>query len=168
MYVRKMTEKKALSVDMWLFESRDKHLTVGDITELKKGEEIKILVNGKYFWDIIRQNNPKDTSRNPEEFFRANWITYIHEEGLQGKIVDQFGGSTNFEFDLGINIDGGLCWYPLKEQCIYPTGDYFDSIIFREDKPIHYTKFDKSTRVGRCGPMISWDHLKSMPKVHWP
>ena len=156
---------KALKQEDWIQQIESKSLRIKDITELKAGTVLKLLVIDRNALERGVRDNTPNTVYEPEEFFKTSFAMYKHDTDLKGKIL--FGGDDgkfqDFEFDL--YLSEAQCWYPLKNQSI-PAKDeqgYFD---FNFGKPKYYSEFDKNTEVGWRGPMIMWEELKNMPRVY--
>lgn len=159
-------ENKTLDMSDFRDYIRPISLTIKDITSLKPGQTIKLLVLDRNFDEIAceEETNQLNIPHKAEEFFRLNTATYVHQQNLKGIITyDNIDLTRDFEFDIEYEKD---CWYPLKNNCL-PKKDpqHLASFSFNEPKP--YTDYPANTRIGWRGPMILWEKVKKLPDIYW-
>jgi hypothetical protein len=166
----------------------DYALTIGDIKNLKPGDQLKVLSMNRNIWDGTLNKKQQGRPYEPEYFFRNEWAIYVHDKDLTGRMLffafecEKFGldqtiseldpdtispdkiCQPNFEFDLEYKP---CCWYPLHDGYL-PESDPqgFSKFPWKEKR--HWTSFPDTTRVGWRGPFIRWDKLKSMPNILYP
>ena len=76
-----------LDYQQWDQLSYDKYaLTIKDIINLKKGQQIKVLTMDRNVWDCLTDCATGE-SYKPNDLLRDNWAIYIHEEDLRGKLI---------------------------------------------------------------------------------
>src|SRR5690348_8858561 len=121
----------------WDQLSYDKYaLTIKDILNLKRGEQITVLTMDRNVWDCLT-DCVKGQSYKPTELLADSWAIYTHEENLRGKLLFWFECDSSLEktrsAQLGLSENGGskggLCpprnfefhieykkgsWYPLE------------------------------------------------------
>lgn len=166
----------SLEQEIWRTTAESRYaLTIKDIIELKKDEEIKFLIMDRNLYDVTTQRNEEGKQYDPETFFGENFAIYKHENGLKGKIL--FSCLKEYQdFEFHLYMDDSLCtafnetsygcWYPLTNQYM-PAVDEDGFIKFAHTELKHYSKFPDTTKVGWRGPMIKWTNLKIMPKIYW-
>jgi len=183
-------ENKGLYWQIWKNETRNKWLTIKDIQNLKKGQEIKILLLDRNVDDRFEtdENIKPNKLYKPKKFFNSCWAVYKHIKDLKGEIFYQWqeekikkfnsnqkGGSTfkvenrhnnskpyEFEFEIEYKHNN---WHPL-ENGFLPAKNYFRKNLL-DGKKKKWDKFPKNTKVGFRGPMILWEDLDKLPNIYY-
>jgi len=138
-------------------------LTLGDVLQLRTGDQIKVLVMDRNLEDITTSINQSDVVLDPQTFFRDSWAIYTHRTGTQGHILWAFEDEDEFEFDIEYKADH---WYPLCSGTL-PSEDCQRLAHFGEAGGKHYSAFPHNTGVGFRGPMLLWDKLPALPNIYW-
>ena len=164
-----------LDYQQWDQLSYNKHaLTIKDIINLKKGQQIKVLTMDRNVWDCLTDCT-KGQSYPPEELLADSWAIYIHEENLRGKLVfwfecenDQIEFTNELDqsdFEFHVEYEKGN-WYPLKQGYL-PANDPQGYSFFPWTEKKYWTEFDQMTPVGWRGHMILWSKLEEMPDIYY-
>jgi hypothetical protein len=162
-----------LEVDEWEDNAAQYSLTIGDIMNLNKGDQIKILSFNRNYLDTVCGSNEENKTYCPEVFFKKECHTYIHEDGLKGKMFWNYGEDSDFEFEIEYEQNH---WYPLRNGYL-PKEDPMLSKVsgnckafcgsFSYSKPKHWSTFPRSTRIGWRGPIMLWKDVNEQPNVYW-
>ena len=158
----KACAKRAVEMWKWIKKTTKKHqLTIRDVLKMKKGQKTKFLVLDRNISDST-YDLPDNKVMAPSTFFKTCWAVYTHDHDMHGTIKYEFQSKNEdpwpFNFEINYKDES---WYPLDD-----TGTLSRGIgrVFGIKKS--YKKFDKKTRVGYRGPMISWSKLKDLPKIY--
>ena len=169
-----------MSCEMYKFRdvvTREHHLTIKDLKNLNPGDELDVLIwDGNYeeywIWDNAESEKPYD----PREFYKSNRckITYLHN--LKWNIDIPNVGVIEHPIHLNLKpfIKETFCtWDSIEDDGkIHITSEYLprgmDGIPKEwKAKHINWTDFPEETRIGWRGPIMLWEKLDSMPKVHY-
>jgi hypothetical protein len=148
--------------------SREKWLTIGDITSMAKDQTLRVLVLDRNVFDIACSPNVNapNARHTATHFFRKNLATYKHDGDLKGFIIwDSFEDGMYHEFEFHIMYKPGR-WYPLKNGKL-PEQESQGVFDFGQEGGKHFTKFDTNTPVGWRGPMIAWSEVSNLPDIYW-
>lgn len=163
-----------LELNKWIENARKDCLQIRDITPLKKGDTLKVLVMDRNLCDTCCEDsvNPGNALFSAPRFFRFNTAIYTHTGGLKGTIKYKWQESEEykdcsepypFEFEIEYKKD---CWYPLENGHL-PKEDPQGFSDFHYPKPKSWREFPSTTRIGWRGPMLLWSKVHSMPAVYW-
>ena len=144
--------KKSLELYDFIDSEYLNHLTLQDITQMKIGSQVKVVV-----WDRnveeygIWENLLKNEEYDAEEFFRWNVYTLTYQGNV--KILLKSETSDDIEDNLHVDItayDVGWKWNPLQDD---------GSLVIGKIK-VPSSSIHPQTRVGFRGPMMLFRHLK--------
>jgi hypothetical protein len=146
----------------WEQTMRNNWLTIKDVTSLKEGDTLEILVLDQDVYGIVSEYTGKDVIKHPVEFYKHNFATYTHKKNLLGDIVFHWSGEDftieNYEFNIEYQKES---WYPLiniRGILLPAVGRYY---------PQFMEEFPPTTCVGYKGPMIALDKLKDANYIYW-
>jgi hypothetical protein len=166
----------------WEEKTRDFHLTIADVLEMKQGESQTFICMDRNVWDIAlcgERNPPSSTDADqgvdPMHFFRNNLLTVTAdcaENPMKGTWQWHWGGnytvedqtSRDREFEINYQKES---WYPLTDGKL-PENDPQGFACFPWNKPgglkrIHWSEYPLSTRLGWRGVMVKQSPF--LPKV---
>lgn len=174
------TERKdVIEYSNWIEYVLPKCITIADITALKPGERIKMLIMDRNLGDTVCEVNKSDTIYSLQEFFKDKMIVYEHVGGLVGNTVWDYElakedisdiskldmTQQGFEFDINYR---SVNWYPLTNGRL-PEVDEQGFADFGDTAGKHYSEFPSTTLIGCRGPMMLWDRLSELDiqQIYW-
>ncbi len=150
----------------WIDMAYDYRLKIKDVMNMKKGDTMSVLVLDRNVGDIAVSANPENVVIDPYQFFRYNFATYIHDNGLKGTMIyhwqDKDYGDDEFEFDIEYAPHS---WYPLKNGKL-PKKDPQGGADFIYTREVSWTEFPIDTGIGWRGPMVRSQYLKYLPPIY--
>ena len=151
--------------EAWVAQIKQHAMTIADVTDLKQGTEIKVLVLDRNVYDTTIQKNQAYVPCPPEIFFRENWAIYRHDAGLKGHLAWSFEDGKFEAFEFHLFLEEAKCWYPLTQQSI-PAEDEQGLFDLHLDAAKHYSAFPTTTLVGWRGAMVPWEKVKAAGSVY--
>ena len=165
------TYNEAFIWHQWINSTKDYHLTIKDIQEMKSGESLKVIILDRNTGDLFDKYNNSNTLYYPIDFFKHQMGEFIKNKDMTGKLIFYNGinhDSNNnliidpFEFHIEYKLN---YWYPLQNNIISITNPEFKHINENYSKNIN--EFPLDTRVGWRGPMIKVDLLRKLPLIFY-
>lgn len=154
----------------WIDNNKEKQLTIGDVADLKIGDKLDVCMFDRNFseygmWDKYTEFKGYD----PEDILQYNRVT-LHYKGDQVWDIEMDCGTFTHPFHLNTkDLDTNWTWYALnKDNKIHITTNVSNWKI-SECEPIikHFNHFPDTTRIGWRGPMVLWEKVSDMPRIHW-
>lgn len=153
---------------------QEQFLTLGEFLDFPIGHSFDVLLLDRNVFDIACNNKVYDTDYKAVDFFRKN-KTRIEKTG-------EFNWKMYWDWDIkGQCLDQAIeilhpdikVWNPTKEGYYEIDEDEIDLFLPRRlhdewlHKKIHYSDFNRNTRIGWRGDMILWDKVINLPDVHY-
>ena len=146
------------NVDDWIEESKAKWLTIADVTHLKPGKSLEILMLDRNFGDTLDATATPNKPMKAPTLLASSKATFTRTKDLQGQLVLHYKGKdidiSPFEFH--VTVPEG--WYPLTDG-ILPANDE-QGFLTLYGKSIRWQDMPSDTHVGYRGPMIPWSVVK--------
>jgi hypothetical protein len=167
-----------IEYDKWVDYVLPKCLSIADVSALKPGDRIKVLLMDRNLGDTVCEVNKSDTIYDVHHYFKDKVAVYEHTADLHGNAVwdYQLMGkdlsnisaltmTDTCEFD--INYKEGH-WYPLAGGRL-PVSDKQGLAEFGDVSGKHYSEFPPTTLIGWRGPMMLWERLDELPvqQIYW-
>lgn len=138
--------------------TRPYHLTLGDIKQLKVGDELDVVIwdrNFEEYW--IWKDAESEKLYNPEYFFKSNRHKLKLTENMTWNIKFPFGETYNHSIHLDVSeLSDYWIWMPLSSN----------GNIVLDNITKNWTEFHNNTRIGWRGAIMLWDKLKEMSSVY--
>lgn len=164
-WVKKKTRNlKGLEFTKWKERSRKYWLTIKDITKMKSGEKMQVLMLDRNALDWHFESHVFNKLYKPSKFFKNNKETYTHSKELYGNIT-YCKHNITFDDKEGFHVEymkGN--WYPLLNEHL-PSND-IQGIFPLLGKKVHWRDMNRHTPIGWRGPLIKWDDIDKLPNVY--
>jgi len=153
----------------WEEKTRESHLTISDVLEMKPNSFIKLACLDRNVLDMASDANTEGVGVKPSVFFRTGYfLTFTkgdEQRSVKGDAVMSWDGSSvqrpAFEFDLEYENDS---WYPLFNDHLPLEPDL---ITDKKYCGVSWKTYPVETRLGWRGPMIPVTVLDTLPDVSW-
>ena len=150
-------------------KSKQYHLTIKDIMNMKEGEVLNIFFLDRNMFDhsCDERYNTIGEAVVPSRFFRNGYyIDFTKTTGIKGTWTWHYPGGTDKELEeREFDVDTGTIWYPLKNNTV-PNRDSQGIFTIPIDfAGKHYTELDDSTRLGWRGPMMRKSDMDNLPSI---
>lgn len=176
-----MDKSKPLEMYEFIHKSKPYHLTINDIKTLKPNSTLDVIIWDRNFeepwiWSNAKKMQPYD----PHIFFAENHhtLTYLgnmkwdlHFNFLteeEKKCKNKFVHPVHIDVS---NLPTNWTWVDIPDDGIINiTRDIIgtgEKLGPNKNKPMHWSEFPGSTRVGWRGPIMLWEHMKKMPQVYY-
>lgn len=163
--IKKLSKKLSGSLEWskWYDVSRKCWLSIKDIEKLNEGDKIVVLPMHRNVLDIPYDAHKKNTSYRPEKFFKVEKDTYIYHGDLK-VLSKKYNSNDDGAWHLDVEYKRDH-WYPLIDGSLPARDTQRRTKLL--GKKTHWTKFSKNTHLGWRGPMVMWNDLKKLPKLHF-
>jgi len=168
--------EESVNIYDWLDDQNSKalHLTLGNVRMLEVGQELDVVIfDGNFeeygMWEKYKKNEAYD----PEDILQYNRTKIIYKGDFMWDIVMSDCGT--FEHPVHLNVEHlptNYTWVEIDEtdKGIHITREILSE---GEEMPndtsthLHNTEIPDTTRAGWRGPIMLWEYVKDMPKIHW-
>ncbi len=160
-----------LETDDWALFAHKKHgLKITDISDMKPGDKVRVLILDRNVWDVaMRDKSKQNKIYKPADFFKDNFGTYTHEHDLSGQMIFHWEGNENFldeNFEFHVEYKD-YNWYPLHSGYLPKEDNQGIFGDFGFGKDMFWTEFPNTTGIGYRGPMILESKLELLPDIIW-
>ena len=158
--------KSGKNVEEWIYDSKDKWLTIADITHLKKGQSLEVLMLDRNFGDTLDATTTPNKPMKATTLLASSRATFTRTKDLQGQLVLHYKKEdidiSPFEFHVAVP-EG---WFPLFDGVLPATDEQGFTKLY--GKPIRWQDMPSDTHVGFRGPMMPWSVVsKEKKQLFW-
>ena len=157
--------KGDLDLAAWTKKAKEKWLTIADISKLRKGDKLEVVLLDRNITDTVTAAGIKTNKLyTAATFFKGSRAIYEHKDGLQGCLTLMDDNIVLDPFEFHVEIENRNDWYPLRDGAL-PAKDP-QGFLKLLGKRTPWTAMDTATHVGYRGPMILWPAVKKGPPVY--